>query len=62
MYFTIERDHIVCRMKSEYMGPESPVKMEFKEFCASNAMDSEPNPAALPSHACHHSKLAHTAT
>ena len=29
------------RMKPTYMGPESPVKKEFKEFCASNAMDSE---------------------
>ncbi|CAL5223917.1 g6515 [Coccomyxa viridis] len=32
-------DIVQCRMKPEYMGPESPVKMEFKEFCASNAMD-----------------------
>ena len=30
-----------CRMKPAYMGPDSPVKEEFKEFCASNAMDSE---------------------
>ena len=32
---------ICCRMKPAYMGPDSPVKEEFKEFCASNAMDSE---------------------
>ena len=31
------------RMKPAYMGPDSPVKEEFKEFCASNAMDSEPS-------------------
>ena len=29
-------------MKPSYMGPNSPVKTEFKEFCASEAMDSEP--------------------
>ncbi len=39
------KELIVCRMKPEYMGPESPVKMEFKEFCASNAMDSKPQSA-----------------
>ena len=53
-------DCVACRMKPEYMGPESPVKMEFKEFCASNAMDSKPYPA-LPSHACYHSQLAYKA-
>ncbi len=36
----------MCRMKPEYMGPESPVKMEFKEFCASNAMDSKHLPCS----------------
>ena len=36
---------LLCRMKPEYMGPESPVKMEFKEFCAANAMDSKHSPA-----------------
>lgn len=30
-----------CRMKPSYMGPDSPVKKEFMEFCASNPMDSE---------------------
>ena len=35
-------DSSFCRrMKPAYMGPDSPVKEEFKEFCASNAMDSE---------------------
>ena len=30
-------------MKPSYMGPNSPVKTDFKEFCASEAMDSEPH-------------------
>ncbi len=30
-----------CRMKPNYMGPDSPVRREFMEFCAANPMDSE---------------------
>lgn len=33
-----------CRMKPSYMGPDSPVKREFMEFCAAQPMDSEPTP------------------
>lgn len=50
-----------CRMKPNYMGPDSPVRREFMEFCAANPMDSEslapwnfpfPQQRSLVAHAC----------
>ncbi|EIE27695.1 hypothetical protein COCSUDRAFT_64337 [Coccomyxa subellipsoidea C-169] len=32
-------DVVQCRMKPNYMGPDSPVRREFMEFCAANPMD-----------------------
>ena len=36
------------RMKPMYMGPDSPVRREFIDFCASNPMDSESRPQPAP--------------
>lgn len=32
---------LLCRMKPNYMGPDSPVRKEFQDFCAANPMDSK---------------------
>ncbi len=46
-YSPLHKTVHACRMKPNYMGPDSPVRREFMEFCAANPMDSKRESPAL---------------